>query len=112
MALGKWSIRTFSAISAFASAFIFCLFYFVPAFHLAENRIYDFFLWLRPGRPWIDNVVFLDVDDQAVAHIGVFPWPRSVMADALLRLKEYGAEAAIFDIEYNEQYHHGKYGDY
>ena len=67
---------------------------------MAENRIYDFFLGLRPNRPRIDNVVFLDVDDQAVAHIGVFPWPRSVMAGALLRLKEYGAEAAIFDIEY------------
>jgi adenylate cyclase len=100
MALGKWSIRRFSAITAFASALIFCLLYFIPAFHLVENRIYDFFLGLRPGRPRIDNVVFLDVDDQAVAHIGVFPWPRSVMADALLRLKEYGAEAAIFDIEY------------
>jgi adenylate cyclase len=100
MAVEKRSIRTFSTISAFASALFFCLFYFIPVFHLAENKIYDLFLWLRPGRPRIDNVVFLDVDDQAVAHAGVFPWPRSVMADALLRLKEYGAEAAIFDIEY------------
>ncbi|MDR0720521.1 MAG: CHASE2 domain-containing protein, partial [Treponema sp.] len=28
------------------------------------------------------------------------PWPRSVMADGLLRLKEYGAAYSIFDIEY------------
>ncbi|MDR0557922.1 MAG: adenylate/guanylate cyclase domain-containing protein [Treponema sp.] len=100
MAVGNRSIRRFSSITAFASAFVFSLFYVVPVFHSAENRIYDLFLRLRSNRPRIDNVVFLDVDDQAVAHIGVFPWPRSVMADALLRLKEYGAEAAIFDIEY------------
>ncbi|MDR2606838.1 MAG: CHASE2 domain-containing protein, partial [Treponema sp.] len=58
------------------------------------------FLRFRPERERINKVVFLDVDDQAVAHIGVFPWPRSVMAGALLLLKEYGAAAAIFDIEY------------
>jgi adenylate cyclase len=45
-------------------------------------------------------VVFLDVDDDAVAYNGVFPWPRSVMADGFLRLKEYGAEAVILDIEF------------
>lgn len=103
MAVGKRSIRKFSkfsSLSAVASALVFSLFYSIPVFHLAENRIYDLFLRLRPGRPRIDNVVFLDVDDQAIAHVGVFPWPRSMMADALLRLKEYGAEAAIFDIEY------------
>jgi adenylate cyclase len=45
-------------------------------------------------------VVFLDVDDDAVAYNGVFPWPRSVMADGYLRLKEYGAAAAVMDIEF------------
>jgi adenylate cyclase len=40
------------------------------------------------------------VDNEAIAFNGVFPWPRSVMADGLLRLKEYGARAVIFDIEY------------
>ncbi|MDR2500700.1 MAG: adenylate/guanylate cyclase domain-containing protein [Treponema sp.] len=98
--LEKRSTRTFSAITAFASVIVFCLLYSVPVFRLAENRIYDLFLRLRPSRPRIDNVVFLDVDDQAIAHVGVFPWPRTIMADTLLRLKEYGAEAAIFDIEY------------
>jgi adenylate cyclase len=100
MAVGRQSIRQISAIIAFVSALVFCLFYFIPVFNLIENRIYDLFLRLRPGRTRIDNVVFLDVDDQSIAQVGVFPWPRSVMADTLLRLKEYGAEAAIFDIEY------------
>jgi adenylate cyclase len=42
----------------------------------------------------------LDVDNEAIAANGVFPWPRSVMADGLLRLKEYEAVGVIFDIEY------------
>jgi adenylate cyclase len=71
-----------------------------PLFTDIENKIYDTFLRFRPRREQIDNVVFLDVDDQAIAHVGVFPWPRSVMADGLLRLKEYGAATAVFDIEY------------
>jgi adenylate cyclase len=65
-----------------------------------EERVYDFFLQGRPGRERIDNVVFLDVDDEAIAYNGVYPWPRSVMADGLLRLKEYGTLAVVLDIEF------------
>lgn len=45
-------------------------------------------------------MVFLDVDNEAIAVNGVFPWPRSVMADGLLRIKEFDVAAVIFDIEY------------
>ena len=65
-----------------------------------EERLYDFFLRGRPDRERIDQAVFLDVDDAAIAYNGVFPWPRSIMADGFLRLKEYGTAAAILDIEF------------
>ncbi|MDR3146783.1 MAG: CHASE2 domain-containing protein [Treponema sp.] len=65
-----------------------------------EERVYDLFLRGRPDRERIDNVEFLDVDDEAIAYNGVFPWPRSVMADGLLRLKEYGTAAVVLDIEF------------
>ena len=94
------SLRKLSAIIAFASAALFSLLNFVPFFRLAEYRVYDFFLRFRPPRSNIDNVVLLDVDDEAIAKVGVFPWPRSVMAEGLLRLKEHGARLAVFDIEY------------
>ncbi|MDL2229815.1 adenylate/guanylate cyclase domain-containing protein, partial [Treponema sp. OttesenSCG-928-L16] len=86
--------------TALLSAALFSLLYFTSFFSLAEDRIYDMFLRVKPNREETDKVVFLDVDDQAVAHVGVFPWPRSVVADGLLLLKEFGAAAAIFDIEY------------
>ncbi|MDR1894531.1 MAG: CHASE2 domain-containing protein [Spirochaetales bacterium] len=65
-----------------------------------EEKIYDLALRVRRPRPRIDNVVLLDMDDQAIAYNGVFPWPRSVTAEGLLRLKEYGARLAIFDVEF------------
>ena len=84
----------------FAAAAVFSLLYLVNALTPLEDRLYDFFLNFRANRERVDNVVFLDVDDQAIAYYGIFPWPRSVIADGLLRLKEYGANAVIFDIEY------------
>jgi adenylate cyclase len=88
------------ALIGLATAAFFALLYALGALSLLEDRVYDFFLHGRPGRERIDNVVFLDVDDDAIAYNGVFPWPRSIMADGYLRLKEYGTMAAIMDIEF------------
>ncbi|MCL1928907.1 MAG: adenylate/guanylate cyclase domain-containing protein [Treponema sp.] len=84
----------------FAAAAFFSFLYIAGILNPIEDKLYDFFLRFRAKRERIDSVVFLDVDDTAIAYNGVFPWPRSVTADGLLRLKEFGAKAAIFDIEY------------
>jgi adenylate cyclase len=94
------SLRKISLFTALVSALAFSLLYLAPFFNAAELRIYDLFLRFVSTRKRIDNVVFLDVDDPAIAKIGVFPWPRRVMAEGLLWLKEFNAELAIFDIEY------------
>ncbi|GHV93517.1 guanylate cyclase [Spirochaetia bacterium] len=94
------SLRKISLLTALVSALVFSLLYLVPFFNAAEARVYDLFLRLTPRRERIDKVVLLDVDDPAIAKIGVFPWPRRVVAGGLLRLKEFGAELAVFDIEY------------
>ncbi|GHV96232.1 guanylate cyclase [Spirochaetia bacterium] len=94
------SLRKISLLTALVSALVFSLLYLVPSFNATEARVYDLFLRLTPRRERIDKVVLLDVDDPAIAKIGVFPWPRRVVAGGLLRLKEFGAELAIFDIEY------------
>jgi adenylate cyclase len=94
------SLRKLSLLVALGSALAFSSLYLLSFFNAAEARIYDAFLRLSPRRDRIDHLVFLDVDDQAVARIGVFPWPRRIVAEALLRLKEYGAGSTILDIEY------------
>jgi len=97
----------YNAIVGFSAAVVFSLFYIVGTMALLEERLYDFFLRFRANRQRIENVVFLDVDDSAIFYNGVYPWPRSIPAEGLMRLKEYGALAAIFDIEYID---HGPQG--
>jgi adenylate cyclase len=87
-------------VISLASGLIFALLYATGMLGALDERVYDFFLRGRPNRERIEQVVFLDVDDAAVAYNGVFPWPRSVMADGFLRLKEYGAALAVLDIEF------------
>ncbi|MDR0497383.1 MAG: adenylate/guanylate cyclase domain-containing protein [Treponema sp.] len=83
-----------------AVAVFFSLIYLFGLFDRLGDQVYDLFLRFRENRERSNEIVFLDVDDKAIAYSGEFPWPRSITADALLRLKEYGAKAAIFDIEY------------
>jgi len=97
----------YNAIIGFSASLLFSLLYIIGAFNSLESRLYDFFMRFRSNRERIDNVVFLDIDDSAIFYNGVFPWPRSIMAEGLLRLKEYEVGAAIFDIEYID---HGPQG--
>jgi adenylate cyclase len=83
-----------------AAVVFFSLIFLLGVFDRLGDRVYDFLLIFRPDREDPKEFVFLDVDDNAIAYNGVFPWPRSITAEGLLRLKEYGARAAIFDIEY------------
>jgi adenylate cyclase len=89
-----------NALIGLAAAVLLSILYLAGALTSLENNLYDFFLRFRADHKRIDNVVFLDVNDEAIAYYGFFPWPRSITADGLLRLREYGAGAVIFDIEY------------
>ncbi|MCL2791807.1 MAG: CHASE2 domain-containing protein [Spirochaetaceae bacterium] len=91
------------AIIAFISALFFAFCGLLGLFYSIEKRLYDIFLGQRPERERADIVLFLDVDDQAIAMNGVFPWPRSIMAEGLFRLKEFDVAAVIFDIEFIER---------
>ena len=83
-----------------AAVVFFSLIFLLGVFDRLGDKVFDFLLAFRPDREDLNEFVFLDVDDNAIAYNGVFPWPRSITAEGLLRLKEYGARAAIFDIEY------------
>jgi adenylate cyclase len=89
-----------SVLLGLAVTVSFSLLYVPGLFESLEARFYDSLLNFRSDRELSGDVVFLDIDDNAIAYNGVFPWPRSVTAEGLLRLKEYGARAAIFDVEY------------
>lgn len=58
--------------------------------------VYDTYIKLKP-RPATDQIVFIDIDDQSLARIGQWPWPRTVVADLVTSLKDSGAKVIVFD---------------
>ena len=70
-------------------------------FEKLDYRLYDSFLHLRDEPELNENVMLVKIDDKSINLLEKeWPWTRDVIADALLRLRECGADAAVFDIEY------------
>jgi class 3 adenylate cyclase len=92
--------RYISFLTAMGLTVIFSICTLLGFFEPIDNRVYDLVLRLRPAGESSQDLLFLDIDDQAIAETGIFPWPRSVMAEGILLLKEFGAADAILDIEY------------
>ncbi len=99
-------------IIPFVAALFFGLLTFMKIEQTSEYRLYDLFLRIKPEIPEDSRIVLLDVDDLAISKIGVWPWSRSIMADGLILLKEFGAKYAVFDIEYTEKSPRGINADF
>jgi adenylate cyclase len=67
-----------------------------------ENRVYDALLHLRRPVAEDRSLLFIDIEDTAIAQVGMYPWSRDIMADGLVTMKEFDAAYAVFDIEYTE----------
>ena len=79
---------------------IFGTFCFFNFFQNLDYRLYDSLSHLRKEPPTDDNIMIVKIDDESINALGEWPWSRDVIADSLLRMKELGAESAMFDIEY------------
>ena len=44
------------------------------------------------------DVLLIDIDEPSLAQIGPWPWPRTVLADMVRRLREKGARAQAWDL--------------
>ncbi|MFD2647987.1 putative bifunctional diguanylate cyclase/phosphodiesterase [Devosia albogilva] len=47
------------------------------------------------------NVVFVEIDGASLSGVGVWPWPRTVHAELLDRLMDFGADEVVFDIDFS-----------
>ena len=56
-----------------------------------EYKAYDFMSSLRQ-REDVSPVVVVEIDDKSIKDIGSWPWPRSYIADMVLRLRGYGVK--------------------
>jgi adenylate cyclase len=46
------------------------------------------------------SVLLVNIDDESIEQVGIFPWTRDIMADAIVFLREMGAETVVFDLSY------------
>ena len=71
----------------------------VNAFARTENTLYD--QLYQKVSPTDTRIVIIGVDEESIAALGQWPWPRSIMADMVESLAEGGAAAIGIDIEYD-----------
>src|SRR4029077_8891184 len=65
-------------------------------------RTFDLFQAFRPREQTFRPVVIVDIDEASLKEIGQWPWPRTLVADLITRLKERGALVIGFDIIFAE----------
>lgn len=104
--------KNLNYIIAFGVFLFFAFFSFLKFGKNTENSIYDLLLKIKPEVKERPEIVLLNIDDFAIEQVGSWPWSRDVLADVLIRLKEAGGKAAVFDIEYLSAGRSGANNDY
>lgn len=78
-------------------AVVFCSFFLLTPL---DKQIYDIFLRTLPSLTEDPSVLIVKIDDPSIENVGLFPWTRDIMANAIVFLKEMGAESVTFDLSY------------
>ena len=105
-ALARWA-RRFGVARAVCTVLLFGL----VALRAADPqplqelrlRVFDLFQVLHPREqqgPF--PVAIVDIDEASLKAIGQWPWPRTVLADLITKLKEQGAVVVGFDVIFAE----------
>lgn len=81
-------------------AILFAILSTFNVFQKLDYRIYDGMSHLKKEPPANENIVIVKADDESIEKLGEWPWSRDVLADVLIRLKEFDSRFAVFDIEY------------
>ncbi|MCC6778664.1 MAG: adenylate/guanylate cyclase domain-containing protein [Hyphomicrobiales bacterium] len=73
-----------------------------PPLEELRLRSFDLYQRMSPRAAEVRPVVIVDIDEASIAAFGQWPWPRTVLADLLDRLKDQGAAAIAFDVIFAE----------
>lgn len=65
-----------------------------------DDKVSDAFLRALPSLKENESVLLVNIDDESIEKVGIFPWTRDIMADAIVFLREMGAETVVFDLSY------------
>jgi len=77
-------------------------YYRLPLLESVEFKAYDLRAKLRQDLNPPPEIVLVAIDDDSIAQIGRWPWPRSRMADAIDKLQAAGPKVLGINILYSE----------
>lgn len=69
---------------------------------LVQHRAFDEMMRLNPRPYQAVPVRVIDIDDESLARLGQWPWPRTTLARVVRRLNELGAASIVFDAVFAE----------
>ncbi|MGH9969058.1 MAG: CHASE2 domain-containing protein [Pyrinomonadaceae bacterium] len=100
MSNDKWKMIRSTALILLASMSLVALVvWFAPSLSAAATNV---LFRLRGELKASDDILILAIDDQSLQRIGRWPWPRSVMAEALDKISQARPQAVGLDIVYAE----------
>ncbi|MFQ5588164.1 MAG: sigma 54-interacting transcriptional regulator [Nitrospiria bacterium] len=73
-----------------------------PLFSDWENKTLDYRFKLRGNLPVNPQIILIDIDDQSIAQIGRWPWPRSIHAEMIDILSQSAAAVIGYDILFSQ----------
>lgn len=76
--------------------------YLLNGFDALELKTVDFRFQYRGNRPVNSDIVVVTVDEESIAKLGRWPWPRSTHARLIRSLKKAGATVVAFDTLFTE----------
>lgn len=74
----------------------------MPWVETLQHRSFDALMRLKPRVYEPVPVRVIDIDDESLARLGQWPWPRTQLAKLVRRLNELGASAIAFDAVFAE----------
>lgn len=89
-----WAVAVLGAAAAVLAAVLQA----VPAVQRTDQRLHDAVLAETTPRAAPVELALVDIDEQSLALLGPWPWPRTVLAQMSQRLREQGATLQVWDM--------------
>src|SRR5450631_3272750 len=88
------------ALVLLAALSLFLLF--APAANALRNVVFDGYQQLFPLERTTDPVAIVVIDEEAIAHYGQWPWPRTRIAELITRISEAQPASIGLDLFFSE----------
>lgn len=97
----KWSFLV--ALTAVALLFMILVSLLFSSFKYELEEKFGGLIWsILPEQEREERITVVAIDEQSLAEIGPWPWPRATMAELSNRLADYGSAMQLFDVVFPE----------